>query len=730
MNQTSKDILINRVIALFNSGQIKKCLKETLRTRKIYPDEPFIYNLLGVLYSQLESYQDSIKNYSKAIKLNPNYFEAYNNIGVAYTSWEKNDEAIKSFDKAIKINPSYAEAYNNKGNALKEKGEHQLAAACHEKAIKLNPNYIEAITNLAIVYEIMGNFTKAEIYFSQALSLDPTNTSLLYNLSNCLFNSKDYKRAIEVCRKIIDLDPSFYYAYNRMGLCCIKLEIEEEAKKLFEKAIDVNPVYAEGLTNYGLILQKGRNYPLASVQFEKVLSIDPNSDEALVNLSKVYFDEGRLSKSIEIAKKGLSLKQFNIPLLKNLIASLLLLNSFDEAAVECKKILSIEKNDPDTINLMGTILEKQGHYEQAKNHFLRAIELNENFVLAKLNIASLYLLEGNIDEATRVYVDIEEEQSDNPEVLYKKSVFALKMENFKEGWRYYENRWKVFPMKTIKWPIQNKPVWQGERGKRVSLWMEQGIGDQIISLSLLSEVKQMCSILSVYVDPRLKDLCKRAMPEIDFVYDLEVLENTECDYHLPLGSVPGLIRNDISDFDRTAKGYFKADPQRVEAIRNELNLDGKTVIGISWKSFKSLNQEKKSVSLLDMERIFSGLDVVLVNLQYGDVDDEIRQFKEVTGIDIVQCASVDNREDLDGLAALIEVCDLVVSTSNVTIHMAGALAKDTWVMLPRILVNFWWLVERTDSIWYPSLTLYRQSNLDDWDSVYVSIRKDLQSKLH
>ena len=285
-------------------------------------------------------------------------------------------------------------------------------------------------------------------------------------------------------------------------------------------------------------------------------------------------------------------------------------------------------------------------------------------------------------------------------------------------------------MKTIKWPIQNKPVWQGERGKRVSLWMEQGIGDQIICLSLVSEVKQMCSILSVYVDPRLKDLCKRAMPEIDFVYDLEELEDTECDYHLPLGSVPGLIRNDISDFDMTVKGYFKADPQRVEAIRNELNLDGKTVIGISWKSFKSLNQEKKSVSLLDMERIFSGLDVVLVNLQYGDVDDEIREFKEVTGIDIVQCASIDNREDLDGLAALIEVCDLVVSTSNVTIHMAGALAKETWVMLPRILVNFWWLVERTDSIWYPSLTLYRQSNLDDWDSVYVSIRKDLQSKLY
>ena len=166
----------------------------------------------------------------------------------------------------------------------------------------------------------------------------------------------------------------------------------------------------------------------------------------------------------------------------------------------------------------------------------------------------------------------------------------------------------------------------------------------------------------------------------------------------------------------------------MEAIRHELQLDGKTVIGISWKSFNALNQTKKSIQLRDMERLFSGLDVVLVNLQYGDVDDEIREFREATGIDVVQCASVDNREDLDGLAALIEACDLVVSTSNVTVHLAGALAKETWVLL-RYFSLYYWLLEGPDSIWYPSLSLYRQPTLDDWDSVYRAIRKDLQNRL-
>ena len=298
---------------------------------------------------------------------------------------------------------------------------------------------------------------------------------------------------------------------------------------------------------------------------------------------------------------------------------------------------------------------------------------------------------------------------------------------FAEGWKYFEYRWKVSPQNKVVWPFQDKPVWKGEREKRVVLWKEQGIGDQIIFLSLLPEVKGMCETLSVYVDPRLEPLCRRAMPEINFILDEKILKREKCDYHLPLQSLGGLLRNDMRDFDRTVKGYLKADPERVEAIRTELNLEGKTAIGISWKSF-STSYKKKSVQLHDMERLFSGLDVVLVNLQYGDVEDEIREFKDATGIEVVQCASVDNREDLDGLAALIEVCDLVVSTSNVTVHLAGALAKETWVLLPYVPI-YYWLIERTDSIWYPSLTLYRQPQLDDWDSVYASVRKDLQRRL-
>ena len=177
-----------------------------------------------------------------------------------------------------------------------------------------------------------------------------------------------------------------------------------------------------------------------------------------------------------------------------------------------------------------------------------------------------------------------------------------------------------------------------------------------------------------------------------------------------MGSLPRLFRNSEKDFNKTREGYLKADMDRVEILCKELGVEDKKVIGISWKSFKSLKIQKKSMDLAQFGRVFEGLDIVLLNLQYGDVDEEIRAFTEETGIKVLQCSSVNLKEDLDGLAALIELCDLVVSTSNVTIHMAGALGKDSWLLLP-FAANFWWLTERTDSLWYPSVKLYRQKSL-------------------
>ena len=240
---------------------------------------------------------------------------------------------------------------------------------------------------------------------------------------------------------------------------------------------------------------------------------------------------------------------------------------------------------------------------------------------------------------------------------------------------------KFSPLKKSVWPIKDRELWEGQRDRDVLLWKEQGIGDDILFMGLVPEASEINNSTTVYTDPRLIPLCERGMPGVIFKPYRGKIEDEEFDYHLPMGSLPRLFRSSEKDFERATTGYLKADPKRVEDLSQELGIGNKKVVGISWKSIKSLHTLKKSLSLMELGKIFQDLDVVLLNLQYGDVNEEIKEFTKATGIEVLQCKSVDNREDLDGLAALIENCDLVVSTSNVTIHLAGALGKETWVLL-------------------------------------------------
>ena len=305
----------------------------------------------------------------------------------------------------------------------------------------------------------------------------------------------------------------------------------------------------------------------------------------------------------------------------------------------------------------------------------------------------------------------------------------ITIKKFKEGWEKYEYRWKVDPGDKVVWPLKDKPLWDGKSASGVLLWREQGIGDDIIFLGLVPEAYEKAGKdMTVLIDPRLVAMCERSMPGIEFLPAVKgSVQEDRFDYHLPMGSLPRLFRSSEEDFSKTRESYLKADMERVEVLRKELGVEGKKVIGISWKSFSPINVERKSMDLEQFGRMFDGLDVVLLDLQYGDVNEEIRAFTKGTGIEVLQCSSVNLKEDLDGLGALIALCDLVVSTSNVTIHMAGALGKEAWVLLP-FAASFWWLIERTDSLWYPTVKLYRQKSLQDWSEILKVVRSDLDQR--
>jgi ADP-heptose:LPS heptosyltransferase len=197
------------------------------------------------------------------------------------------------------------------------------------------------------------------------------------------------------------------------------------------------------------------------------------------------------------------------------------------------------------------------------------------------------------------------------------------------------------------------------------------------------------------------------------------------DYQCPLMSLPLAFNTEINSIPHEIK-YLYVPIEATSQVKLELHKNNKKLrIGISWHSVAKGVGANRSIKLIELIQGINLDNIEFVNLQYGDVADEIEYVRHSLGINVIQ-STVNNYDDIVGLAALIETCDLVVSIDNTTIHLAGALGKPTLVLLP-FVADWRWLLDRNDSPWYPSLKLYRQNARGDWGNVLEKIKRDLVS---
>jgi hypothetical protein len=195
------------------------------------------------------------------------------------------------------------------------------------------------------------------------------------------------------------------------------------------------------------------------------------------------------------------------------------------------------------------------------------------------------------------------------------------------------------------------------------------------------------------------------------------------DLHLAHGDLGYFFRRDMGDFQRVKARYLQPDANRAEALRAELHTEGKLLCGITWHSKNNRFGKNKSIGLERLLPILKNSALSFVNLQYGDTLDELAAFKAKHSVDIASCASVDNFSDLDGHAALIQACDLTVTVSNSTAHIAGALGAKAHLMLSKGDGRLWYWANRSgnQSLWYPAVQIHEQAGDGKWDDVVSSI---------
>ena len=378
---------------------------------------------------------------------------------------------------------------------------------------------------------------------------------------------------------------------------------------------------------------------------------------------------------------------------------------------------------------IGVNLSNEDKFDEAIKEFDKIAELYNAMVQALIQRGRSHWEMKRWDLATEDFNKAQAMDPANMDIPWTMALMNLQKRNFPEGWKTFDYRWesKKFDSPRLK---TNKPQWELGKGyKDLLVWSEQGVGDQILYCSLLRHLKTLVPELTVLMDARLIPLFKRSFSDIQFVP--QNARVWDIDSQIPMGSIAKELIPEMADIPKfRADPYLIPDYSRSSAIRADFNLKpGEKLVGLSWASGAPRIGNHKSAALTDFLPFLQIPNTRFVSLQYGDHYAEAYELEKTHGIQIEQVLDIDNTQDLDGLAALINACDAVVTVSNATGHLAGAIGVKTF-LLDSNKLWYWNSCVGNQNLWYPSVSTYpKDSAIAPWTPQIEALTEDIKAYL-
>ncbi|NQU60567.1 MAG: tetratricopeptide repeat protein [Rhodospirillales bacterium] len=511
----------------------------------------------------------------------------------------------------------------------------------------------------------------------------------------------------------------------------------DEAAESYRQATEADPDFAEAHYNLGVVLQLLGNAENAADAFRRAISIKPDYFQAHTNLGAALETMGNTEDAIVAYRLAIDANPSHARAFANLGGAWQKLKRPDDALVALEKALELESQFPEALNNMGNVLCDLGRFDDAIDHFQRALALMPDFKEAHHNLGNTHKKAGRMDDAATSLGRALEIDPDYAEAHWNLSHVLLLQGRLADGWGEHEWRWRCaeapaqkrdFPQSSWPGPNANKDA----GAKTVLVWGEQGVGDEILFSSMIPDLLDTNANVVIECDRRLVPLFQRSFPEAKCIAQVHPPSpesiSGDIDYQTPSGSLGRWLRPDLASFPARTS-YLMPDPERREAIREKYR-DGETplLVGISWSSINEYIGGEKSVSLADLGFLGKIPGIRLVDLQYGNTENQRRAFEETTGAAVNHDNDIDQMADLDGFAAQVAALDLVVGVSNTTAHMAGALGVETFVMLSAVPLSCW-MLERDDSPWYPSIKLFRQGAPGDWSAVLKQVEAAVRARV-
>jgi tetratricopeptide (TPR) repeat protein len=586
--------------------------------------------------------------------------------------------------------PGKTPQWREQAAALRGQGRFADAARACRRALELAPDDARAWSELAHALRLDERVEEAKEAAARALALDPALAAAWFNWGAILLALGDAERSIEAYRKAVGLDPGLAEAWSNLGGALAALGDRCGEIAAYRRALAINPGLAPVWSNLGNALREAGQLAEAVSACRKAVELDPDFAVAWSNLGSALLESGEHEEALRSCQTAVRLVAGLGEAWSGLGGALQAMRRYDEAIRAHEKAVEIRPASADLHFNLGITLRHCGRNTEAIPPLRRALEL----------------------------------EPDHAEAHFELSLALLNTGRLREGWDEYEWRWRR--PGAHRWH-SDLAAWQGDTRKpcRLLVWAEQGIGDQILYGSMLAELASSPLTLAVEVDRRLVPLYQRSLPQVALLprQAPPAADPAAYDCQVPMASLGRWLRPSFEGFPRRA--FLKPDPSRADEYRRRLGGGGAAVVGVSWRSANREFGSFKSTELGDWRGILEVPRARFVDLQYGDTAGE-RESLEKAGGRIEHLPDLDLMEDLDGVAALCAACDLIVTVSNVTAHVAGAVGCPVWLIAPKGNGRPWyWFSGRSDSPWYPSVRIFEQSIPGSWGEPVDAIAREL-----
>lgn len=612
--------------------------------------------------------------------------------------------------------------------ALHRAGRLEEAKARYQALLAQQPEAADIIHLLGLTYFQLKDYAAAEPLLRQAIALQGRTADFHFNLGAMLLEQGRYQEAEGTFRQASLLRPYDGDILNNLAVSLVSLRRYGEAEVVLQQALRLLPDDAELHFNLANALRALGREADAEARFRRALALRGGYGAAWANLGELLLSQRRLDEAESCFRNALEAMPGMAEARNGLAAVLRGRNRLGEAEAVLRGLLAEKPDYAEGWNNLGVVLNDAWRLEESEGCFRRALALRPEYAIAWNGLGSVLMDAHRTEEAKSAYLAAIAAEPDYPHAHWNLGILFLTLGDFAHGWPEYEQRLRR-PEVSHLYAGYAAPLWQGEslQGKTILLHAEQGLGDTLQFIRFATEVARRAERVEVECQPGLK----RLLSTVDGVAGVYVKGEAlpPHDVRCPMMSLPYRLGvNAVADIPARVP-YLAAEPRAVDAWREKLRPLPGLKVGLVWagdprKHDPESNRidQRRSLKLAVFEPLFGLSGVNYVSLQKGEASAQVRAH-EGRVMDWMG-----EMEDFADTAALVACLDLVIAVDTSVAHLAGALGKEVW-LLSRFDGCWRWMLGRSDSPWYPTMTLFRQSKPGSWDAVIAEVGNALAARL-